>query len=410
MDDYQVVRRIAEGRFGTVFEATKLSTGQRVAIKKVRARRPMAGFTYDPWSRSAKREIEVLGGVAHAHVIPLLDHAAPADGSTTLLVYEYMAWDVATALERLLPMAEAQVKAMLQMLFRGLAHLHLRGVMHRDLKPANLLLDGASGVLKIADFGSSRFALGQDREERAPAAEGEGTGLLTNEVCTRWYKSPEMLFGSLDYGFSVDLWAAGCLVCELLSPEGKALFPGNSDLEQLCLIFQARGTPREDEWPEVCRLPDYSKVEFKACEPKPFAFEDSRSNAAVGLARGLLQLPPQRRTPAADALEHDFFKSEPAAVEPHQLLEGLGEPAHSGAGGPPSDVSPLFECDYGSDDSFLGCPQGEFEPVEIETTTGQLWDDEALDGARPDDEACQRSGCRTPPPPAGGEHRFKVKQ
>jgi len=347
----------------------------------------------------------------------------PPGGVTTLLVFEYMAWDLATVLERSLPMAEERIKAILQMFFSGLSHLHLRSVMHRDLKPANLLLDGSSGVLKIADFGSSRFTPEPRSEEedaaRQPPESGaeEGSelaGVLTREVCTRWYKSPEMLFGSVDYTLSVDLWAAGCVVSELLSPEGKPLFPGNSDLEQLCLVFQTRGTPREDEWPDVCHLPDYSKVEFKSREPQEFDFHGQRSSAAVGLAHGLLQLTPQRRMRAADALEQEFFKVDPQPVHPPELVQGLGGPANSG--GQPetsSDVSPLYECDYGSDDSCLGCPQAEFEPVEIETTACGLWDDAALSSAFQAgevDEPREQPGHRTPPPPSGGEHRFKLKR
>lgn len=61
---------------------------------------------------------------------------------------------------------------------------------------------------------------------------------MTRDVCTRWYKSPEMLFGSVTYALGVDLWALGCTFAEFLT--SSPLFPGGSDLEQLCLIFQAR--------------------------------------------------------------------------------------------------------------------------------------------------------------------------
>jgi len=99
MEDYKVVGKIAEGRFGTVFVAAKVSTGEQVALKKIRARRPMPGFTKDHWSKSAEREIEVLSSVRHEHVVALLDHFVSPGGGTTLLVYEYLAWDLAGLLE-----------------------------------------------------------------------------------------------------------------------------------------------------------------------------------------------------------------------------------------------------------------------------------------------------------------------
>lgn len=47
---------------------------------------------------------------------------------------------------------------------------------------------------------------------------------LTDYVATRWYRSPELLLG-LNYDFRVDIWALGCMICELIN--GNPLFPGD---------------------------------------------------------------------------------------------------------------------------------------------------------------------------------------
>ena len=47
-----------------------------------------------------------------------------------------------------------------------------------------------------------------------------------------------MLFGSVDYDHTTDLWALGLIFGEMLSPTLEPLFPGRSDIEQLCLIFR----------------------------------------------------------------------------------------------------------------------------------------------------------------------------
>lgn len=72
-------------------------------------------------------------------------------------------------------------------------------------------------------------------------------------VC-RWYRPPELLFGSRSYHAGVDIWAAGCIFAELMLR--LPYLAGESDMDQLDKIFAALGTPTEEEWPvsrpELC--------------------------------------------------------------------------------------------------------------------------------------------------------------
>jgi serine/threonine protein kinase len=103
----------------------------------------------------------------------------------------------------------------MQQLLSGLDHCHTHGVLHRDIKGANLLINN-DGILKIADFGLATFFNPNQKQQ------------LTSRVVTLWYRPPELLLGSTNYGPAVDLWSAGCILAELLA--GKPIMPGRTEV------------------------------------------------------------------------------------------------------------------------------------------------------------------------------------
>ena len=141
------------------------------------------------------------------------------------------------------------MKYSLHSLLSALSHLHSNNVLHRDIKPDNLLFDH-SNTLKLGDFGLSR-TYGSPRLRLSP------------EAITLFYKPPEMLLGSFEYGASSDMWSVGCVFAELLL--GKVFLPskwdGNTvdmsfnDLEQVSAIFKVFGTPKSKEWEGWEKLP-----------------------------------------------------------------------------------------------------------------------------------------------------------
>lgn len=127
---------------------------------------------------------------------------------------------------------------------------------------------------------------------------------------TLWYRPPDVLLGSTDYTTSLDVWGVGCIFVEMLN--GFPCFPGVRDVyDQLDKIFRVVGTPTEDTWPGVSRLPNYRphKLCYYQATPRlaqvwPRLFD---SAFAESLAEMLLQPQGQKRIGTDQALRHRFF-------------------------------------------------------------------------------------------------------
>lgn len=120
----------------------------------------------------------------------------------------------------------------------------------QDLKPNNLLV-ASDGMLKIADFGLARdFADPGYKMTCQVITRCAGCYVAIIEELnsfSRWYRPPELLFGSRYYGSAVDIWSVGTIFAELMLR--IPYLPGESDMDQIKTIFRALGTPTEEEWP-----------------------------------------------------------------------------------------------------------------------------------------------------------------
>ncbi|XP_002054189.3 cyclin-dependent kinase 20 [Drosophila virilis] len=247
MDDYAPSRykmqdKIGEGVHGCVFKAIDLQRNVEVAIKKVALKNKFGNI-----SLSTLREIKTLQLCNSEYILNIIEIYPDLTGLS--LVLEYMPDTLYSRLKsEVNPLSRQQVRKYALMMFKGMAYLHEAGIMHRDIKPANLLISHTD-VLKIADFGLARLYFPEEESR-----------LYSPQVSTRWYRAPEILWGSQKYGPAVDLWACGNVLAEML--RGVPLFAGTTDIEQLAIIIRTLGSPRLNEWPELTALPDYSKIRF----------------------------------------------------------------------------------------------------------------------------------------------------
>lgn len=178
--------------------------------------------------------------------------------------------------------------------------IHSADVIHRDLKPSNLLLN-ANCDLKVCDFGLARSV------RTAEVSSGSDTGLMTEYVATRWYRAPEIMLTFKQYSKSIDIWAVGCILAEMIS--GRPLFPGRDYHDQLSLIINVTGTPTLDEFYAINsrRSRDYIRaMPFRKAKSLRAMFPSASDNAIDFLERTLTFCPRKRAT-AEELLAHPYL-------------------------------------------------------------------------------------------------------
>ncbi|KAL9393250.1 hypothetical protein Peur_012535 [Populus x canadensis] len=299
-DTFEKIDKIGSGTYSNVYKARDLLTGKVVALKKVRF------DNLEPESvKFMAREILILRRLNHPNVVKLEGLVTSRMSCSLYLVFEYMEHDLAgLAASPAVKFTEAQVKCYMHQLLSGLEHCHKRGVLHRDIKGSNLLIDN-EGILRIADFGLASFF---DPNNKHP---------MTSRVVTLWYRPPELLLGATDYGVSIDLWSAGCILAELLA--GKPIMPGRTEVEQLHKIYKLCGSPSDEYW-KKSRLPNATL--FKPREPYKRCIRETFKDfppSSLPLIETLLAIDPVERQTATAALKSEFFTTEPYACEPSSL-------------------------------------------------------------------------------------------
>ncbi len=307
MVGYYKIKKIGEGTYAVIYKAKVIEEsenkivkndpeGERrfVAIKKIKKTEYSFGQEI-----SAVREIKVLKAIQSEYVLRLEDVFIHKD--YIHLVLEYVEWNLEDVFKNKdILIMPGNIKAWMFMLLSGLYECHKRFFVHRDIKPNNLLLN-SKGILKLADFGLSRRIASR----------------MTPQAVTRWYRAPEVLLAAKTYSTESDMWSVGCVFAEMFLR--VPLFAGDTDIKQLDLIFSLLGTPSEKEWPEMKNLPGYFSFRHVIGTPLKNFFT-AVSDDAIDLLKRMLTYNPQKRITCIEALQHEYFTSEPLATSLDSLL------------------------------------------------------------------------------------------
>ena len=214
---YRIVRAIAVGGMGCVYEAIHEGTHGRVALKILTDEAKK-----DPESRIRfAREAKASGRLRSRHVARVTDVDALDDG-TPYIVMDYLEGrDLARELKERTRLPLSEAAAILVQVAAGVAEAHAAGIIHRDLKPGNVFLavEGAQRVAKVLDFGISKVLPG------VADVEAEVTR-TTATVGTPGYMSPEQIRAPRDVDAATDVWSMGVMLYRVLV--GRPPFAGNA--------------------------------------------------------------------------------------------------------------------------------------------------------------------------------------
>ena len=281
---------IGKGTFGIVYRAKKDESDEILAIKRVFQDK-----------RYHNRELQILKELKHPNIIGLRHYFYTYGEKKDSEIYLNCVTDyLPQTLSRILSInyqSRKQLDPFIAKLYAyqmllSIKYIHSIGITHRDIKPQNILVDQKTNIIKLCDFGSAK-KLVQGQKSLA-------------YICSRYYRAPELIFGSTNYNSQIDVWSMGCVIAELVL--GRPLFPGDTPSDQLVEIIKILGTPTKDDI--ISMNPQFQEQKFPPIKPTPWekVFKNRKiPENFVDLISKLLVYNPKVRLNAEKALEHIYF-------------------------------------------------------------------------------------------------------
>jgi serine/threonine protein kinase len=265
-------KKLGEGTFGVVKKIEY--KGKSYAVKKMRL------FDDEITTAGFLREVSVLLSLNHPNIAKLIY----ITDDLRMIFFDLGISDLKVWLGKEGPMKDEMQLVFAKQMFSALSYMHAQGSLHRDIKPGNIIVFGSNNLPKfvLSDLGSARGPQIALRDN-----------VFTHEVCTLWYRSPELLLGKSSYNDGLDVWSMLCTIYECAT--GQPLFPGDSEIDQLFRIFQILGTPTSDTWDEALSLPNFQN--FPQWQPKLtfFKHNDKLSKCYKELITKSLIMNPDKR-------------------------------------------------------------------------------------------------------------------
>ncbi|XP_035165333.1 mitogen-activated protein kinase 4 isoform X2 [Oxyura jamaicensis] len=313
-------RPLGFGANGLVLSALDSKSCRKVAVKKITISDARS-------MKHAFREIKIIRRLEHDNIVRVYEVLGPKGTNlrgdffkfnVVYIVQEYMETDLARLLEQG-KLAEEHAKLFMYQLLRGLKYIHSANVLHRDLKPANIFISTEDLVLKIGDFGLARI-VDQHYSHK---------GYLSEGLVTKWYRSPRLLLSPNNYTKAIDMWAAGCILAEMLT--GRMLFAGGHELEQMQLILETIPVIHEEDKEELLKvMPSFINSTWEVRKPLRKLLPEVDSEA-IDFLEKILTFNPMDRLTAEMGLQHPYMspyscpEDEPVSQHPFRIEDEIDD-------------------------------------------------------------------------------------
>ncbi|XP_050440383.1 serine/threonine-protein kinase 3 [Adelges cooleyi] len=252
---FDIICKLGEGSYGSVYKALHKESGQVLAIKQV---------PVDTDLQEIIKEISIMQQCDSPYVVKY--YGSYFKNTDLWIVMEYCGAGSVSDIMRLRKktLSEDEIATILSDTLKGLEYLHLRRKIHRDIKAGNILLN-SEGHAKLADFGVA----GQLTDTMAKR---------NTVIGTPFWMAPEVI-QEIGYDCVADMWSLGITALEMA--EGK---PPYGDIHPMRAIFMIPTKP-----PPSFREPDKWSPEF------------------IDFVSQCLVKNPEERATASKMLEHEFI-------------------------------------------------------------------------------------------------------
>ena len=200
MEDFQIISKLGEGAYSTVYKVMRIVDKKIYALKKVK----LLNLS-DKEKENALNEVRILASVKSNFVVSYKEAFFDEKDRTLCIVMEFadngdLYQKITEHKKRSLFFEESTIWRIFIQLVKGLKALHDLNILHRDLKSANVFLY-SNGEAKIGDLNVSKVTRG---------------GLGTTQTGTPYYASPEV-WSDFPYDNKSDIWSLGCVLYEMIT-------------------------------------------------------------------------------------------------------------------------------------------------------------------------------------------------
>ena len=200
MDAFQIISKLGEGAYSTVFKVMRTVDGKTYALKKVK----LLNLS-DKEKENALNEVRILASINSNYVVSYKEAFFDEKDRTLCIVMEFadngdLYQKIVEHKKKAMFFEESEIWRIFIQLVRGLKALHDLKILHRDLKSANVFLY-TNGDAKIGDLNVSKVT-------RA--------GVGHTQTGTPYYASPEV-WNDSPYDNKSDIWSLGCVLYEMIT-------------------------------------------------------------------------------------------------------------------------------------------------------------------------------------------------